>query len=139
MLDLLSYANIKPAVNQVELHPGLTQVPLVQFHQDHDIQTISYGPLMKGEVFKEPLLTPLLEISNAYQKSIAQVIIAWGLQRGLMMIPKSKTQARILENYEAQALKLSDETIERITKLNRGKRLYSDPDNNTWGIVNDEL
>ncbi|HBD74576.1 MAG TPA: hypothetical protein DC003_03310, partial [Acholeplasmataceae bacterium] len=60
--------------------------------------------------------------------------IAWGIQQGIFMIPKSSDAKRLEENYRAASLTLSDEDIQRINKLNRGKRVYTDPDNNPWGV-----
>jgi len=131
--DLMETAKIKPMINQVEMHPGLTQVPLKAYLDDQDIAIESYGPLMKGGVFEGIYQEGLSKIAEKHQASIAQIIIAWGLARGIIMIPKSVTPSRILENFKAQELKLSKEEIEEINALNRGKRVYTDPDNSPWG------
>lgn len=132
--DLLKIAKVVPAVNQVELHPGLTQVPLQEYLDSKGIQIESYGPFMKGGIFKDPYKDVLQEIADAHQKTIAQIVIAWGLQRNIIMIPKSQTKERIKENFEAQFITLTDEEMEKITKLNRGNRVYTDPDNSPWGF-----
>ena len=67
---------------------------------------------------------------------IAQVIVAWGLKRGIIMIPKSVHAERQLENYNGQFVELSDEDIKRINGLNRGSRVYTDPDNNPLTHIN---
>jgi methylglyoxal/glyoxal reductase len=131
--DLFETAKIKPMVNQVELHPGLTQVNLNKFLKSHDIQIESYGPFMKGLVFEEPFFLVLDKIAKKYQKTVPQIVISWGLHKGFIMIPKSVTKERILENFLAQEIKLTDEEILEIDQLNRAKRLYSDPDNSPWG------
>lgn len=132
LLDLFETAKIKPMVNQVELHPGLNQMPLQGFLNDQGIAIESYGPFMKGGIFEEPYREKLEEIAKRYDATITQVVIAWGLKRGIIMIPKSVTPSRILENYQGQFLKLSEDEIDEINALNRGKRVYTDPDNNGW-------
>jgi len=127
---LLKHAKIKPVINQVECHPLLTQQPLHDYLKAHDIQMTSYGPLAKGKVFEAPTADVLLEVGKKYHASIAQVIVAWGLKRGIIMIPKSVHAERQLENYNGQFVELSDEDIKRINGLNRGSRVYTDPDNN---------
>ncbi len=131
--DLLETAKIKPMINQVELHPGLNQAPLKAYLDKEDIAIESYGPFMKGGVFEGIYLDGLKPIAEKYQASIPQIIIAWGLARGVIMIPKSVTPSRIEENFKAQLIKLTADEVEQINQLNRGKRVYTDPDNSPWG------
>ncbi|MDY0295593.1 MAG: aldo/keto reductase [Acholeplasmataceae bacterium] len=131
--DLMETATIRPMVNQVELHPGLSQIPLQNYLVEHGIQIESYGPLMKGGVFEGIWQEGLSKIAEKYQATIAQIIIAWGLHRHVVMIPKSVTPSRILENFKAKDIKLTEEDIQAINSLNRGKRVYTDPDNSPWG------
>ncbi|MBE0701357.1 MAG: aldo/keto reductase [Acholeplasmataceae bacterium] len=133
LMDLFETAKIKPMVNQVELHPGLPQFPLKDYLDVEGIAIESYGPLMKGGVFKDHFGEGLGEIARKHGKSIAQVTIAWGLQRGIIMIPKSVTLERIVENFEARKIVLTDEEMTLINSMNRGKRVYTDPDNSPWG------
>jgi methylglyoxal/glyoxal reductase len=133
ILDLYETAKIKPMVNQVELHPGLSQVPLQAFLKSEGIAIESYGPFMKGGIFEGIWAEGLGKIAEAHQCSIPQVVIAWGLARDVIMIPKSVTPARIEENYHAQFITLSPAEISTIDDLNRGKRVYTDPDNSPWG------
>lgn len=132
IIDLLETAKIKPMVNQVELHPGLNQIPLQTYLESEQIAIESYGPFMKGGIFEEPYREKLQEIADHHQATITQVVIAWGLHRGIIMIPKSVTPSRILENYQGQFLELSSHEVSEINALNRGKRVYTDPDNNSW-------
>ncbi len=132
IIDLLETAKIKPMVNQVELHPGLNQIPLQTYLESEQIAIESYGPFMKGGIFEEPYCEKLQEIADHHQATITQVVIAWGLHRGIIMIPKSVTPSRILENYQGQFLELSSHEVSEINALNRGKRVYTDPDNNSW-------
>ncbi len=133
LLDLYETAKIKPMVNQVELHPGLSQEPLKAFLDQEGIAIESYGPFMKGGIFEGIWGEGLSEIASKYHASIAQVVISWGLQRDVIMIPKSVTKERIEENFNAQYVNLSDEDMKKINELNRGKRVYTDPDNSPWG------
>lgn len=128
---LLEKAKIKPQVNQVECHPLLNQTAMHKFLVEHDIQMTSYGPFAKGKVFEGQTLDVLTEIAKDYGASVSQVIIAWGLMRNIVMIPKSVHEERLLENFKGQELVLSASDIEKINGLNRGSRLYTDPDNNT--------
>lgn len=130
---LLKTAKIKPMVNQVECHPALSQVALQKYLVEKEIQLQSYGPFMKGGVFKGIWGDKLGEIAKKYDKTIAQIVIAWGLKRGIVMIPKSVTPERIKENYEAQDILLADADFNEIEALNRGVRVYTDPDNSPWG------
>ncbi len=132
--DLLETATIKPHVNQIELHPGLNQATLRAFMDQHEIKAISYGPFMRGGVFESPFKDVLYDIGKKHTSTIPQVTIAWGIQQGIFMIPKSSDTKRLEENYRAASLTLSQEDIDAINKLNRGKRVYTDPDNNPWGV-----
>ena len=131
--DLLETATIVPMVNQVELHPGLSQAPLKAWLDEKGIAIESYGPLMKGGIFEGIWRETLELIADKHDATIAQIAIAWGLARGVIMIPKSVTPSRIKENFDAQFIQLSQEEIEQINALNRGKRVYTDPDNSPWG------
>lgn len=133
MESLLKTAKIVPMMNQVECHPGLSQVPLKAYLDSKHIMMTSYGPLMKGGIFKPPFFDTLDVIAHRHNVSIANIVIAWGLQRGIFMIPKSVTPSRILENFQSQYVKLSNEEMEAINHLNRGNRVYADPDNTPWG------
>lgn len=128
--ELMKTAKIKPMMNQVELHPGLNQVPLQNYLESERIAITSYGPLMKGQVFEEPYKTALEEIATRYHASIAQIIIAWGIKRNVYMIPKSVNEKRLIENLAAMEIDLSEEDVLKINSLNKGRRVYTDPDNN---------
>lgn len=129
--DLFEIATIRPMVNQIEMHPGLQQHPMKEFLNKNSIHLIGYAPFMKGEVFnKEGSYYQTLDgIATKYNKTIAQIVIAWGLSRGIFMIPKSITPQRIKENFDAKDITLDEEDIKKINDLNRGKRVYTDPDN----------
>ncbi|MEK3826589.1 aldo/keto reductase [Paenibacillus sp. FSL K6-1558] len=124
--DLLMDATIKPAVNQVELHPLLTQKELRDYCSTHEIQIEAWSPLGQGNLMEHPLLQ---DIAAKYGKKPAQVILRWDLQNGIVTIPKSVTPERIHANTELYDFELIAEEIEQINGLNENKRFGSDPDN----------
>nr|WP_295975476.1 aldo/keto reductase [uncultured Bacillus sp.] len=124
--DLMKDAKIKPMVNQVEYHPRLTQKELQSFCQKHGIQLEAWSPLMQGQLLDHPVLK---EIANKYDKSIAQVILRWDLQNGVVTIPKSTKEHRIIENSTVFDFTLTKEDMERIDGLNQNYRVGPDPDN----------
>ncbi len=128
---LIKDAKIKPMANQVELHPGLQQVALKEYLDKHDIKCISYGPFMKGEIFEKDgrYYETLKRIADKHNATVAQVVLAWGMKRGIHMIPKTSTESRLLENFESLKVKLDKQDLEDINALNRGRRVYTDPDN----------
>lgn len=129
---LVKYAKIKPAMNQVECHPLLSQEPLLNHLKKLNINMTSYGPFAKGRVFEEPISEVLTEIAKKYDATISQIIIAWGLKRGIVMIPKTVHEERLIENFNALNIELSDEDLIKINALNRGQNVYTDPDNNPF-------
>lgn len=123
---LLSGAEIKPMVNQVEFHPRLTQTELRAFCKEQGIQFEAWSPLMQGELLDNPVLT---EIAAKYNKSVAQVILRWDLQHGVVTIPKSTKEHRIAENAAVFDFELTAEDMARIDGLNQNHRVGPDPDN----------
>lgn len=124
--DLLKDAEIKPVVNQVEYHPRLTQKELKAFCQEYGIQFEAWSPLMQGQLLDNPVLQ---EIAAKHSKSIAQVIIRWDLQNGVVTIPKSTKEHRIIENSTVFDFELTAEEMQKINELNQNHRVGPDPDN----------
>lgn len=124
--DVMEGAEIKPMVNQVEFHPRLTQKELLQFCREQGIQLEAWSPLMQGELLNDPVLQ---EIGAKYGKTVAQVILRWDLQHGVITIPKSTKEARIIENASIYDFSLSEEDMNRIDGLNEDRRVGPDPDN----------
>lgn len=122
---IMAKANTKPMVNQIELHPQLTQEPLRQFCADNDIAVTSWSPLARARLLDDPVLA---EIGQVHGKSIAQVIIRWHLQSDLIVIPKSVTPSRIAENADVFDFSLADEEMKKIDGLNQDWRSGTDPD-----------
>ncbi|MDN4075562.1 aldo/keto reductase [Fictibacillus terranigra] len=123
--DLMKDCEIKPMVNQVEFHPRLTQKDLLAFCKDQGIQVEAWRPLLKGEIFDEPILTALADKHN---KTVAQVILRWDLQNGVITIPKSVNENRIKENADIFDFELSIEDMQQIDSLNKDLRNGPDPD-----------
>lgn len=127
--DLLETAKIKPMVNQIEFHPQLAQPELLKFCKDKDIQVVAWGPLMQGKIYEIQLFK---ELSQKYNKSIAQIVLRWDIQKGVVTIPKSINQDRIKGNSEIFDFEISEEDMDKISKLNTGVRIGSDPDKITF-------
>ncbi|MBD2870296.1 aldo/keto reductase [Paenibacillus arenilitoris] len=124
--DLLRDAEIKPMVNQVEFHPRLTQPELRAFCAAHGIQLEAWSPLMQGGLLDNPTIA---DIAAKYGKSAAQIILRWDLQHGVVTIPKSTKERRMIENASVFDFELSPEDMARIDGLNRHRRVGPDPDN----------
>lgn len=124
--DVLEVAEVKPMVNQVEYHPKLSQVELLNFCKENDIQLEAWSPLMQGQLLDDEVLK---EIADSHNKSVAQVILRWDLQNGVITIPKSVKEHRIKENADIFDFELSDEEMQKIHALNENKRVGPDPDN----------
>ncbi len=130
---LLEACRIRPAMNQVELHPYLQQNELLAFCNSENIHLTAYSPLgspdrperLKGDIPPPPPLLQdevIAEIAKKYNASAAQILIRWAIQRGTAVIPKSVTPARIQQNFAAAALELSAEEMEKIAAMNLHQR-----------------
>ncbi|MFB7032677.1 aldo/keto reductase, partial [Streptomyces sp. NPDC056295] len=122
---LLDSSDLVPAVNQIELHPGLQQRELRELHAVHGIATEAWSPLAQGAVLADPVVTG---IAARHGKSPAQVVLRWHLQFGNVVIPKSVTPARIRENLDVFDFALSAEEMTAMAGLDRGLRTGPDPD-----------
>ncbi|MFE7169265.1 aldo/keto reductase [Streptomyces sp. NPDC057616] len=122
---LLEDSALVPAVNQIELHPGLQQRELRSLHAESGIATEAWSPLAQGAVLGESALT---EIAERHGRSPAQVVLRWHLQLGNVVIPKSVTPARIRENIDVFDFVLGDEEMSAVAALDRGLRTGPDPD-----------
>ncbi|TPX58440.1 hypothetical protein PhCBS80983_g03153 [Powellomyces hirtus] len=117
---LLANCRIRPAVNQVELHPYLPQPALVNFCKKEGIAVTAYSPLGSGgepSLIKDETIT---KIANAHGKDAGQILISWAVQRGTIVIPKSVKPSRIQSNL--QIIKLSDEEMKEISSIKTRKR-----------------
>lgn len=123
--ELLNDSEIMPAVNQIEMHPLLAQIPLRNYCYEKDIKVEAYSPLGSGGVLDHPTLTALAE---KYGKTAAQIILRWDLQNDVITIPRSTQEAHILSNADIFDFELSPQDIDRIDGLNENKRFGADPD-----------
>lgn len=122
---LMESSVVTPAVNQIEVHPYLTQDTVRAFNTEHDIATEAWSPIAQGKVLDDPTLT---RIAERVGKSTAQVTLRWHLQRGDIVFPKSVTQKRIEDNFDLFDFELSEGDIGEISALNRDERTGFDPD-----------
>lgn len=123
--ELLEKGEVKPAINQIEFHPHLTQEAVFAFCKENHIQMQAWSPLKKGRIFDEPLLVKLAE---KYEKTAPQVILRWNLQQGVATIPKTTNKNRMIENAGIFDFELTNEEVEQITGLNKNERTGSNPD-----------
>lgn len=127
-MDLLSYCRIKPVVNQVELHPYLTQAELLEYSQICSVHLTAFSPLGSSSyielnmdygrnigALQEPIIQ---ELAQKYSRSAAQIILRWNVQRGCSVIPKSSKVERIVENMNIFNFELTEEEMTRISSLN---------------------
>ncbi|MFH9478473.1 aldo/keto reductase [Streptomyces anulatus] len=122
---VLEAGTLVPAVNQIELHPGLQQAELRAFHAEHGIATEAWSPLAQGALLKEEAL---VAIAERHGKSPAQVVLRWHLQLGNVVIPKSVTPERIRQNIDVFDFELSAADMDAVAALDRGMRTGPDPD-----------
>lgn len=116
IMDLIVHNQVVPAVNQIETHPFHQQIETQKFLQENGVQIESWGPFAEGRnnIFSNELL---LSIAAKYHKSVAQVILRWLTQRGVVAIPKSVRKERIVENFNIFDFDLSAEDVEAIKTL----------------------
>lgn len=129
--ELKAKTDITPVINQIELHPIFQQKELQAYDYKNDIVTQSWSPLGNGN---KDLLNnaDLKAIADNHGKTVAQVIIRWQLQEGVVVIPKSVTPSRIEENFNVFDFVLSDIEMSKIQQLDTGKRLFFDPKDPEW-------
>ncbi len=136
LLDLFSYAEIKPAVNQIEVHPYLQQQRLIDFCQRLGMVVTAYSPLARPgyEEMSERLVDEKLirHVADAHAKTPAQVLLRWGIQRNTAVIPKSTHPERMKENIDIFDFALSESEMHEIGGLERGLRLV---DPFQWGKI----
>jgi diketogulonate reductase-like aldo/keto reductase len=125
VMDLISFNKIIPAVNQIETHPFHQQIDTQRFLLENNIQHESWGPFAEGknDLFKNELL---FAIGKKYKKSIAQVVVRWLTQRGIVAIPKSVRKERIEENFNIFDFRLSDEDLKSIQTLDQKASSFFD-------------
>jgi diketogulonate reductase-like aldo/keto reductase len=115
-MDLILHNEVVPAVNQIETHPFNQQMETQKFLQENNVQIESWGPFAEGKhnIFQNELL---LSIAGKYGKTVAQMILRWLTQRGVVVIPKSVRKERIVENFSIFDFELSPEDMGAIISL----------------------
>ena len=116
IMDLIIHNEVVPAVNQIETHPFNQQIETQKFLQENNVQIESWGPFAEGKnnIFQNELL---LSIAGKYKKTVAQVILRWLTQKGVVVIPKSVRKERIVENFNIFDFELSPEDMDAIISL----------------------
>jgi 2,5-diketo-D-gluconate reductase A len=116
LMDLIVHNQVVPAVNQIETHPFNQQIETQKFLQENTVQIESWGPFAEGQhnIFQHELLR---SIADKHQKTVAQVILRWLTQRGVVAIPKSVRTERIVENFNVFDIELSPEDMQAIATL----------------------
>ena len=125
LIDLIIHNEIVPAVNQIETHPFHQQIETQKFLEENKVQIESWGPFAEGKnnIFHNELL---LSIAQQYNKSVAQVILRWMIQRNVVVIPKSVRKERMQENFNIFDFKLSEEDMNQIKQLDTKASLFFD-------------
>ena len=125
VMDLIVHNQVVPAVNQIETHPFNQQIESQQFLQENNVQIESWGPFAEGKnnIFHNELLR---SIGDKHQKTVAQIILRWLTQRGVVAIPKSVRKERIEENFNVFDVELSPEDMAAIATLDTKASLFFD-------------
>ena len=130
--ELLAYAEIRPVINQIEVHPLMTQEENIAYNHQLGIQVEAWGPFGQGDidVIGHPLLASL---AQKYQKTASQIVLRWIVQRDLITIPRAKPK-HFAENMEIMTFSLSDEDMQAISALNQNLRsnVLNDPETFPW-------
>ena len=127
--ELKKTAKIMPMVNQIEIHPCKTQKETIEYCNENNIQVVAWGPIMRGKILSLPLM---LELSEKYNKSIAQITLRWHIQNGVIPIPKSSNEERIKANIDIFDFDISSEDIKKIDELNVNEDISGVPANTTY-------
>ena len=136
---MLCYCNIKPACNQIELHPYLQQSELVKFCQKYDITVVAYSPLSSparpaGKKDDKKILEDpkIIEIAESQGKTPAQIVLAWNIQRDVVVIPRSTKVSRAQENFESQFVTLTEDDMKQMEEFDCNLKCF---DSIEWGGV----
>lgn len=124
--DLFEEASILPMVNQMEFHPYLVQQDLLNFCNKNTIQYEAWSPMMQGKIFE---IEAFKQLASKYNKTIAQIVLRWDLQKGVITIPKSSKKERIVANADIFDFQLTEEDVKLLDAMHAGQRFGPDPDN----------
>jgi diketogulonate reductase-like aldo/keto reductase len=124
--QLAETATVLPSINQIEFHPHLQSPDLVSYCTERGIVIEAWSPLKHGAIIDDP---ELAAIAEAHGVTVAQVVLRWMLQRGIVTLPKSVTPSRIAQNADLYGFELSADEVTAIDAMDRGHRVGPDPDN----------
>jgi 2,5-diketo-D-gluconate reductase A len=127
--NLFATTEVRPAVNQIEVHPYLAQDEVRAFGAQHQIVTEAWAPIAKGRVDDDPVIR---ELAAGLGRTPAQVTLRWHVQRGDVVFPKSVTRSRVEENFAIFDFELDESAMAAINALDRGERTGPDPDQFNW-------
>ncbi|MBQ8210503.1 MAG: aldo/keto reductase [Clostridia bacterium] len=136
MIDIASFARIKPMVNQIEIHPHHQQTENLEWHKKYDVQPEAWAPFGegRGDMFNLP---ELKKIAEKYGKTTAQIILRWHIQRGIVVIPKSTHIERMVENFNVFDFELTEEDMNKIATLDKKQSSFfshTDPNMVEWFV-----
>jgi 2,5-diketo-D-gluconate reductase A len=129
---LLEAADIVPAVNQIELHPYFQNKAVSNYCHDHDIAVEAWSPIAQGAVLDDPVIT---KIAEELQKTPAQVILRWHIQKENIVFPKSSTPERIEENFALFDFSLTADHMTAIDALDKGEAGRTGPNPDTFNMI----
>lgn len=121
--NIFAHCSIAPTVNQVERHPFLNQLDLIEYCKNHHIVVEAWSPLVRGKM-DDPTI---LAIAKKYNKTPAQIILRWDIQGGVSVIPKSVHRDRIEKNIDIFDFELKDDDMDKLNSLNTDYRIGDDP------------
>ncbi|MDU2489107.1 MAG: aldo/keto reductase [Clostridium celatum] len=129
--ELKKTAEIMPMVNQIEIHPQSSKNDMLSYCEENNIQLVAWSPIMRGKLFSNNLM---IDLAEKYKKTIAQIILRWHVQRGIIPIPKSSNEERIKENLSIFDFELSNNDMRTIDSLNEGDTVSVSgvPENTTY-------
>jgi 2,5-diketo-D-gluconate reductase A len=125
LVDLIDHNEVTPAVNQIETHPFFQRTADQELMRERGVQIESWGPFAEGRnnLFAHPVLT---RIASAHDRSVAQVVLRWLIQRGVVVIPKSVRAERMAENIDVFGFELTEEEMAAVAALDTGASLFFD-------------
>lgn len=121
-----------PSVNQIEVHPYFGNDEVRAYGREHGIATEAWAPIAQGKVLDDPVIN---RIAGSRDKTPAQVVLRWHIQRGDIVFPKSVTPARVKSNFELFDFELDDSDMDAISALNKGESGRNGPNPDTFDYV----
>ncbi|HEY2318221.1 MAG TPA: aldo/keto reductase [Solirubrobacteraceae bacterium] len=131
---LAAETDVTPAVNQIEIHPYFLNEEVRRYGEDHGIRTEAWSPIAQGAVLDDAVIT---EIASRLERTAAQVVLRWHIQRDSIVFPKSTTASRIAENFELFDFALEDSDMEAITALDKGEDGRTGPHPDKFAYIPD--